>query len=679
MPGGSGALYPRRFAFGTDLLSRLLSNSSLIQLFPYLSSCGAGFISGAPHILVPVSTLAGTNIVTFKTTGMYPTLVPKTTSGVPNPPASPSPTVVAPQGPSTTISDPSLPATIISTQNGNGGIVLPQASVQASSIKRPPLSSIQQAAQLSAPEVINPAFPVSKTPSHDSSTAVSPATPSAVESPASGSVHDSGITAQDTASNGEVIPLQISFSAISSSGSAINPSGNQVGGLAKSAGSPQQGFAQGNTAGPAPASSTAIATIFGQTAAINPSGVSIAGTLLSAGGPGIKLSGTPVSIGSAGIVLAGSATIPIPFALSRSNAPQILSLNGQTYAPDSASRYTIGSQTLVPGGSPITVGGIPISLAPSVTALIVGSRTSILKSTPTPQGIVVVGSSSYVQNSDGGYAIAGQTLRPGSAITVSGTPVSLGAQATNVVVGSSSGPVLFPTENPGKAGIIVLGSSSYTQNSQGAYNIAGQTLKPGSAITVSGTPIFLAAQGTSLVIGSSTAAVLFPSQVPAVITFGASAYTANAGGAFIMASQTLFPGSAITVSGTPISLAPSATQVVIGSITQSIVPYIPGTIIIASSTYTANSAGAFVINHQTLFPGSAITVSGTPISLGPQATDVTLGSSTEAVGLGGAIASAFGGSGTADGLGFTGGAKGRASLFQGAALLVWGTVVWLVV
>jgi hypothetical protein len=51
-----------------------------------------------------------------------------------------------------------------------------------------------------------------------------------------------------------------------------------------------------------------------------------------------------------------------------------------------------------------------------------------------------------------------------------------------------------------------------------------------------------------------------------VLTLGTETFTANSLSQFLVAGQTLVPGGpAITVSGTPISLAPGATAAVVGS------------------------------------------------------------------------------------------------------------------
>lgn len=88
---------------------------------------------------------------------------------------------------------------------------------------------------------------------------------------------------------------------------------------------------------------------------------------------------------------------------------------------------------------------------------------------------------------------------------------------------------------------------------------------------------------------------------------------------------------AITVSGTPISLATSLATIVIG--TSAIPINVPVTtvpvITVNGSTITENTAGDFVIGTQTLMPGGPpITTAGTSIFFGPAGTNVVVGTST---------------------------------------------------
>ena len=52
-------------------------------------------------------------------------------------------------------------------------------------------------------------------------------------------------------------------------------------------------------------------------------------------------------------------------------------------------------------------------------------------------------------------------------------------------------------------------------------------------------------------------------------------------------------------------------------------------------TYLADSQGAYIIDNQTLTPGGVVSVSGTYISLAPNASVVEIGTSTDLLGSGG--------------------------------------------
>lgn len=123
--------------------------------------------------------------------------------------------------------------------------------------------------------------------------------------------------------------------------------------------------------------------------------------------------------------------------------------------------------------------------------------------------------------------------------------------------------------------------------------------------------------------GNLVAGTLAPGATPApILTFAGSAYTANYASQFVIAGQTLNPGAKITVSGTPISLAPGSSHVaIVRTSTQASSMITPGPaqapalLTSRGSTYTANAAARFVVAGQTPNPGQQITVSGVPISL----------------------------------------------------------------
>lgn len=116
------------------------------------------------------------------------------------------------------------------------------------------------------------------------------------------------------------------------------------------------------------------------------------------------------------------------------------------------------------------------------------------------------------------------------------------------------------------------------------------------------------------------------------ITIGGSIVSPNTAGAYVVASQTLKPGGQITVSGTPISLVPSATAIVVAGITQPVHPAVqpsPAVVTINGFPVTPNAASQYVVGTQTVMPGApAVTISGTPYSIAPLPSYTVVGGTT---------------------------------------------------
>ena len=416
------------------------------------------------------------------------------------------------------------------------------------------------------------------------------------------------------------------------------------------------------TPAPAVGQASAVLTFDGSTYSANAaSQFVIAGQTLNPGAQ-ITVSGTPISLGptasSANFAVIGTSTQALQNAAA-SQSPALLTFDGSTYTANSASQFIIAGKTLTPGGS-ITVFGMPISEDSSGAFAAIGSSTqSLVYPAATQQpALMTFGGQTYTANAASQFVIGGQTLTPGGKITVSGTPISEAASGSGLVAIGSSTQVLghAPASITGAA-LMTFNGQTYTANAASDFVIDGQTLTPGGQITISGTPISEGALGSNLVaIGTSTQVLGHASPGvtgAAVMTFAGQTFTANSASDFVIDGQTLTPGGIITVSGTPISEAADATDVVIGSSTQLLGHASPGVteaaiMTFAGQTFTANSASDFIIDGQTLTPGGMITVSGTPISEAADATDVVIGSSTEILGTAAITSSAmaFEGAGT---------------------------------
>ncbi|KAK5698285.1 hypothetical protein LTR97_007246 [Elasticomyces elasticus] len=121
---------------------------------------------------------------------------------------------------------------------------------------------------------------------------------------------------------------------------------------------------------------------------------------------------------------------------------------------------------------------------------------------------------------------------------------------------------------------ITLGSAILIPISGSKYVIGTQTLVPGgSTITVSGTPYSLASSPSELVFGPSTTNLFQNTATASLppILMGASTVTAVGNSEYVLGSQTLMPGGpGVTVAGTMYSLAPGATGLVAGTLTESL-------------------------------------------------------------------------------------------------------------
>ena len=222
-----------------------------------------------------------------------------------------------------------------------------------------------------------------------------------------------------------------------------------------------------------------------------------------------------------------------------------------------------------------------ISLAPSASVIVINGVTMSLPTAEPDTGNVVespiftVGSQSITFNSAFQLVVAGQTLTPGApAITIQGTPVSLDPSSNAVVVAGNTLPL--PSLVSAAAVSITVASQPIILNSLSQYVVAGKILTPGAPpINIQGTPVSLAPSASAVVIGGSTIALPVGVSSP-VISIGDQPVTANSASQYIFGSKTLIPGGpALIVSGMTISLAPSGTQAVIGDSTIRLIPASP--------------------------------------------------------------------------------------------------------
>ncbi|KAK4986327.1 hypothetical protein LTR50_005374 [Elasticomyces elasticus] len=373
-----------------------------------------------------------------------------------------------------------------------------------------------------------------------------------------------------------------------------------------------------------------------------------AGHTLSPGGSAIQVSGTTYSLALSGaaIVVNGQTSTISPGVTAAPSYVPVITVGGSTVSRGSLSQYVVAGQTLTPGGSAVQVSGTTYSLAPSGTAIIVNGVTAAIAS---PIGRpVTFGSIAATPVASSAYVVAGQTLSPeGSSVFVSGTTYSLAPSGTVVVNGQSSA---IQTGSTGST-LITLGNVAASRVAVSDYIVAGQTLAPGgSAITVSGTAYSLALGGSVVYVNGKSSAL--PTAVPgSPITLGNVVATPTEASGYVIAGQTLAPGSAITVSGSVYSLAPSGTALVVDGKTSPLPAALLVTL--GGSVYTVlpTVSSGLVLGTQTLHPGSQITIAGETLSLAPGGSGIVVvsGGVTTTDGLAAAILSGLAGMATGTG------------------------------
>lgn len=252
--------------------------------------------------------------------------------------------------------------------------------------------------------------------------------------------------------------------------------------------------------------------------------VTIGGQVVNLGASAITVSGTTYSLPTTGtnIIVNGSPSpiVDIPKA-------------------NTARPFVIDGTTLVPGASTVEISGTTYSLPSSGTILFVNGLASPISTPETMSAII-----------QGPVVINGVTITPGSSATmVAGTAYSQPIDGTAIFINGSPSP--SPRTQASMTNAIAAEP----------FITAGHTITPGApAIVLSGTTLSLPSSGGSLIINGSPSPLSIPTPSPE-------------NSALIIASQTIFPGSAITVSGTVISIpATNTAQVVVNGEIESIMP-----------------------------------------------------------------------------------------------------------
>ena len=291
--------------------------------------------------------------------------------------------------------------------------------------------------------------------------------------------------------------------------------------------------------------------------------------------------------------------------------PNVLTTAGQIITAN-PSEIVIAGTTLLPDGPGMIISGTSVSLAPSGKLFVDASPVPLANDQSRPHSSVFTIGGQEVEINPTGFTLGSSRIVPGNPqVTIFGTPISLNPSGI-LFIGSSSINLLDPAL---PSDVFTIGGQTVTANPAG-FVLAGSMLVPGgTAITISGTPISLNPSGV-LFIGSSSTKLPAPTSSPQTFTVGGHTFTADSTG-FELAGSTLLPGgAAITLSGTPVSLAPSGV-LIIGSSSIDLPPKSLASNVFTAGglTFTAESP-AVVVEGTTLVPGGpAATVSGTLISL----------------------------------------------------------------
>ena len=280
-----------------------------------------------------------------------------------------------------------------------------------------------------------------------------------------------------------------------------------------------------------------------------------------------------------------------------------------------------------------------VSPMPSV---VVGSTAIRVKTAASPT--IIGGSSTAVPV----FGVGSSTIVLGQTATISNTPVafiSSAGQTHAIIGGTSTIPLALPDNsaltrhdrvqptNPAAPGPgpVTVGSQIFAPNSQAQYVGSGQTVGVGASITVGNGPSLTvvglqtnAAGHTELIIGDSTSQI--PSASDAVVAASpvlqaaGERATPNSNGQYVVAGQTLAPGSRIVVGGksgapaTTIALqtngAGQTAAIVNGQSTALALAPAPSPLVIGSQTVQPNPVGQFVVSGSTLTPGVVATFPG---------------------------------------------------------------------
>ena len=260
-----------------------------------------------------------------------------------------------------------------------------------------------------------------------------------------------------------------------------------------------------------------VLTVGQNTITANPQGQFVVGTqTLQPGGPAIIVDGSTLSLGPSGsIAIVNGVTQTLanaPFI----TAPPVLTAGDKAITATvigGSTQFVFGGQTLAPGAA-ITVDGTTFSMPADGQGrtIIVNGATSTFAPGQSVLPIGNQGVTATVQDGTTAFIFGpGQTLTPGGVVTVSGTTFSMPASGAGSVVVINGVTTTLGRGPVTAAPALTVDGKTYSatvRDGTTEYVLGqGTTLRPGQAITVSGTTYSLDSSGTALIINGKTSTI----------------------------------------------------------------------------------------------------------------------------------------------------------------------------
>jgi hypothetical protein len=254
-----------------------------------------------------------------------------------------------------------------------------------------------------------------------------------------------------------------------------------------------------------------VLTVGQSTVTANPQGQFVVGSeTLKPGGPAVTVDGSTLSLGTGGTIAIVNGVTQTLANAPVMTSPPVITVGDRVVSATvlgGTTQLVLDGQTLVPGGSPITVSGTTYSLpaSDSGTRIVVNGVTSTLSPGQIGSATVKDGTTAFI-------LAPGQTLTPGGILTISGTTYSMPSGSPSIIVINGVTSTLAPSNAQITAApALTINGQTYsatTRDGTTEYILGqGTTLKPGQAVTLSGVTYSLDPKGTALVINGQTSRI----------------------------------------------------------------------------------------------------------------------------------------------------------------------------